>query len=383
MNYPIKKKHIMIITGEPSGDMHGAHLIRHIKKLDSHIFFSGIGGPSLQKEGVELFYPIDRLAVMGFTEILMQLGHIKHAFQLFRKQIQQNKPDLLIFIDYPGFNLKAARYAKERCGIKILYYITPKVWAWKRSRLQQIRKYVDHCALILPFEEKLFKKSNISCTYVGNPLMDIYPGSLPEKDIRKPKHIRDKRKVTIGLLPGSRKTEVKNLGPILRKTAERLSQKLDHVQFIISKADSIDPDLLNRSFALENPSLSFTIHNGPVRTIFSKADLLIAASGTVTLEAALSGIPTIIIYKVSHLSYRIAKLVVKIKYAGLANLIVNHEIMPELLQYDAKPDQITKKALEMLNNLSFHQNRLTEVRQRLGKPGASLRTARIALSMMR
>lgn len=381
MNLPVQKKHIMILTGEPSGDMHGASLVQQIKKLNPDILFSGIGGHSMRKENVDLFFNIERLSVMGFTEILMQFSQIKQAFNLFRENIRIHKPDLLIIIDYPGFNLKAAQYAKEKYNIRVLYYITPKVWAWKKSRLKKIKQFADHCALILPFEERLFKKSKIPCTYVGNPLVDIYPEN-ESKPFFNYKKVKEDNHITIGLLPGSRKTEVKNLGPIMGRTINKLHQSKKSITFLISKADAISHSLLLDSMKTIDKGVEYEILDGPVNKIFLKADLLIAASGTVTLEAALSCIPTIIIYKVSYLSYRIAKFLVTIKYAGLANLIVDQEVMPELLQYDATPDKISKKALSMLRNLKVYEQKLSLVRKRLGTSGASRRTAQIALSIV-
>jgi lipid-A-disaccharide synthase len=159
MNLPVKLKHIMILTGEPSGDLHAGHLVKEIKKSNHHIYFSGIGGPHLKDQGVDLFYNIDKLSAMGITEVLMQFRQIKQGFDKFREKLKYNTPDLIILIDYPGFNLKAAQFAKDYYNINILYYITPKVWAWKKSRLKKIKKYVDHAALILPFEEKIFQRA--------------------------------------------------------------------------------------------------------------------------------------------------------------------------------------------------------------------------------
>ncbi len=383
MNLPTKTKHILILTGEPSGDMHGGHLVKQIRKNNPGIYISGIGGPCLYEQNVDLFYSIDKLSVMGFTEVLMQLGQIKQAFQMFKNKLISHLPDLIILIDYPGFNLKAAQYAKEKYSIQIMYYITPKVWAWKKSRLKKIKKFVDHCALILPFEEKIFKKVNIPCTYVGNPLIETYPEHLSKPFLRHNRLLKKNNKnLFIGLLPGSRTTEVKNLGPILAQVALKLSQHHPDVTFLISKADSIDSSLLKKVLETQNEHFEFKIITGPVKKILIQSDLVIAASGTVTLEAALCCVPTIIVYKVSHISYRIAKFFVKIKYAGLANLIVNQEVMPELLQYDATAENISKKALDMLQELPFFEDQLEQVRKRLGQPGASVRAANIALGMI-
>jgi len=384
MNLPVKFKHIMVLTGEPSGDLHAGHLVKEIKQFNNCIYFSGIGGPHLKHQNIDLFYNIEKLSAMGFTEVIRQLGQIKKAFDLFKEKLKENTPDLIILVDYPGFNLKAARFAKTYYNIKILYYITPKVWAWKKSRLKKIKKYIDHAALILPFEEKIFKKACINSTYVGNPLMDEYPENLSKPFLRS-EQMSSKKSTSfvIGLLPGSRKAEIKNLLDIMLKASGLIHQKNRQVSFIISRAFSIKQKTIETKLKTFGNHHLFQVSDGPVKDIFLKSDLVIAASGTVTLEAALCCVPTIIIYKMSWISFRIAKLVVKIKYAGLANLIVNSTVMPELLQNDATPEKISEKALYMLDHLVYFQNRLQMVRKLLGNKGASKRAANIAVNMLK
>ncbi len=381
---PVKLKHIMILTGEPSGDLHAGNLVKEIKLLNPNIYFSGIGGIDLKNQDVDLFYDIADLSVMGYTEVILQFRKIKQAFDFFKMKLITHKPDLIIMLDYPGFNLKAAQYAKENFNIKILYYITPKVWAWKKSRLKKIKRYVDHAALIFPFEKKIFKKANIISTYVGNPLLDDYPLSLtkPIKRVNRAKNIK-KTKILIGLLPGSRKTEVSNLLSIMIKAGKIIQQKNDQVTFVISQASSIKTNFLQQILNQTELQIEYSIKKGPVKNILTSCDFLIAASGTVTLEAALCCVPTIIIYKVSAISYFIAKSFVKIKYAGLANLIVNKEVMPELIQNDATPKNISRIAIKMLDNLPVIENRLMEVRHLLGDCGAAKRTANIALNLVK
>lgn len=376
----------MILTGEPSGDLHAGHLVKEIRKLNQNISFSGIGGQNLEEQGVKLFYNIENLSVMGLVEVIMQFKQIKQAFDLFKKFFSRQKPDLLILVDYPGFNLKAAKFVKKQYNIKILYYITPKVWAWNKSRLKKIKKYIDHAALILPFEEKIYKNANIKSTYVGNPLMDDYPENISKPFLHKDALI-SKRPLVIGLLPGSRKTEINNLFEIMVQSAEQIhthlqTRKKQKVSFIISKADSIKRELLEHVLKKSSNQCLFKIKSGAAKDIFIKSDLVIAASGTVTLEAALCCVPTIIIYKMSWLTYQIARKVVKIQYVGLANLIVNREIMPELLQYDASCEKISKEAISMLDNLTYFENQLQLVRKMLGDKGAALRAAKIALKML-
>ena len=384
MNLPVKLSHIMVLTGEPSGDFHGGHLVRDIKKLNNRVYFSGIGGTHLENQKVDLFYNISKLSAMGITEVLMQFGQIKKAYDLFKNKLIENTPDLIILVDYPGFNLKAAQYAKNHYNLKILYYITPKVWAWKKSRLKKIKKYVDHAALILPFEEKIFRSARIESTYVGNPLVDEYPENIPGV-LSKTKSVlpKNKKHLTIGLLPGSRKAEINNLLEVMIETANRIHEKNKNISFIISKASSIKRERIESGMNNIKKNYSISIEDGPVKNIILTSDLIIAASGTVTLEAALCCVPTIIVYKMSLFSYWIAKLFVKVRYAGLANLIVNAEVMPELLQENATPEKISKKALYMLDNLYYFQGQLQMVRKFLGKKGASKRAANIANYMLK
>ena len=386
MNHPVKFKHIMVLTGEPSGDLHAGHLIKEIQKSDPNIYFSGIGGKNLEHRGVDLFYNIDNLSAMGLTEVIMQFRQIKQAFDLFKKKIKSHTPDLLILVDYPGFNLKAAKFVKEHYKTKVLYYITPKVWAWNKSRLKKIKKYVDHAALILPFEERIYKKAKIQSTYVGNPLLDDYPENISKPFLRRD-NLSKKKHLIICLMPGSRKTEIDNLLGIMIKAADQISTHLtcrenQKVSFLISKANSIKHEHIEAVLIDSGIKHLFQIEEGPAKDIFVKSDLVVAASGTVTLEAALCCIPTIIIYKMSRITHQIAKRVVKIQYAGLANLIVNREIMPELLQYDATAEKISKKAIYMLDNLIYFENQLQMVRKMLGRGGASSKTATIAMEML-
>ncbi len=427
MNFPEKNRHIMILTGEPSGDFHAQALIKAMKLRKPDLYITGIGGPCMKAQNVELFFPIEQLSAMGLTEVIFQFKHIKQAFDKFKYRIQSRKPDLIILIDYPGFNLKAAQYAKQKYNIPIFYYITPKVWAWKPSRLKQIKKFVDHAALIFPFEEKLYKKAEIPSTYVGNPLMEDFPEHLARPFLKKPSLQKSVLKnplvkgplikkffakgdisnepgrdnsclsgptsltmyrptmsgPTIGLLPGSRKAEINNLLGIMLATAQIIKNKIKNARFLISAASNTHGDRIKKILEPHNKQNIFQVIQGRPLEIFKQSDLLIAASGTVTLEAALCCVPTIIIYKMSPISYQLAKILVKVKYAGLANLIAGREMMPELLQRDANPEKISNKVFSMLENLQYHENRLFMVRRLLGGPGASKRAARIALDLIK
>ena len=377
----------MFIAGEPSGDLHGSALLKAIKKIDPDIRFTGIGGDMMKNQGMELFFHMDKLSVMGFTEVISRFGIIKKAFTTFRKMSIIHRPCLLIVIDYPGFNLKAAAFARKH-SIPVLYYITPKVWAWNRSRIKKIRKYVSHAALILPFEEPLFKKEKIPSTFVGHPLLDYYTEEMIKHDfqgkITGKQGEKDRDEFIIGLLPGSREAEIANLFEIMLQAAEIIYAKTSRVRFLVSMADSVNKENFNSILERYNRDNFFEVIKGSPVKIFEKADFLVAVSGTVTLEAAICGIPMVIIYKMSFLTYMLAKSFVKIKYAGLANIIAGREIVPELIQDDASCEKISEKVISLLNvkDLSLMRARLLMVRKMLGGRGASERTAKIALNMI-
>lgn len=388
--------HVMVIAGEPSGDLHAGNVVKYMKKYKSGLIFSGIGGYFLKKEGVDLFYDIENLSVMGITEVLLQFRQIRAAFKLFKEKLKSTRPDLLILVDYPGFNLKAAEIAKKY-NINVLYFISPKIWAWNRKRILKIKKFVDHTALILPFEEKIYRKAGARATYVGNPLLSQYPETISKPFLRKIRQLknegkpsvpyRNNRKIVIGLLPGSRRTEVINLFKIMVDSADIIARLFlkntgQKILFLVSKAQSIKRSALDSVIETSENKKQFKIHEGEVRDVFIHSDVLIAASGTVTLEAALCCVPTVIIYKMSGLTHFIARRLVKIKYAGLANLILNREVMPELLQDQATPENISEKIMELFEKLEYFENQLQLVRKNLGKENASAKTAQIALDLM-
>ena len=378
MKEPPSSFHIMILAGEPSGDLHGANLVKNLKQLDPLLKITGIGGDGMASQGMELFFHINRLSVMGITEVLLQFRVIKEAFNSFRKKIITTRPDLLILIDYPGFNLRAAAFAKKS-GVPVLYYITPKVWAWKRSRLKTIKRVVDHAALIFPFESSIFKKEKIPSTFVGHPLLDYYPDTM----------VKDKRSkeqgFVMGLLPGSRETEISALFETMVKSASIIRQRVGKIRFLVSAAPSVDHGRMERIMAPYNKENIFFLVKGPPQAIFESADLIVAASGTVTLEAAICGVPMIIVYKLSPLSFLIGRLFVQIRYVGLANIIAGKEVAPELLQNDATPEKIADTAVSLFTaeNLKRMGEKLLMVRKLLGGKGASLRTARLAMEMLK
>lgn len=375
-----RHRHIMILAGEPSGDFHGAALVRSLKQLCPGIRITGIGGKAMAAQGAALFFPIDRLSAMGLVQVIRQFGSIKQAFCLVKRRLKTDPPDAVVLIDYPGFNLKTAGFIKQHYNIPICYYIAPKVWAWNTRRLDTIAKVIDHVALIFPFEIPIYKSRKICATYVGNPLVDEYPQSLPVLNNPDNKALPDKQ--FIGLLPGSRSAEIDKLLPVMLDAAGRLAEKHPRLRFLVSSGIHQHEDRIRQIVAHHPNSDLCRIVTGRPKQIFDRAQLLIAASGTVTLEAALNLVPTVIIYKMSGVAYRLARLLVKAKYIGLANLIVGRQVMPELIQDNANARTISETVSSMLPELEHHKQQLYQVRRRLGLPGAPKRTAAIILNLI-
>jgi len=375
-----KPKHIMVLAGEPSGDLHGANLVREIRKKDASIRVTGIGGDRMSVAGMDLFCHIDQLSVMGITEVVGRIRIIKKVFDDFKDRVKTTSPDLLILIDYPGFNLRAAAFAK-RYAIPVLYYITPKVWAWKPSRIKKIKRYVDHAALIFPFETRLFQTEKIPSTFVGHPLLDCYGDQIPDRKTKKKKD----QPFTLGILPGSRESEIAALLEPMLEAALVMAEKKGGMTILVSQAGSVNEERFRAVVARHNRTGCFTIVKGDVLPIFQAADFLVAASGTVTLEAAIFQIPMVIVYRMSAMSYFLARIFVKLDHVGLANIIANEEVIPELLQERATPEIIARTSLDLMNSrrLAAMEKKLLMVKTLLGGGGASRRTAAIALGMLR
>ncbi|MDR2557186.1 MAG: lipid-A-disaccharide synthase [Bacteroidales bacterium] len=323
-----------IISGEASGDLHGANLAKQILLHEPSAILKGWGGEKMQMQGVEILKHYKDLAFMGFAEVAMHLPEILQNFALCKKQINEFKPDAVILVDYPGFNLRMAKWLHNN-GYKVIYYIAPQVWAWHSSRIKQIKKYVDVLFPILPFEKQFFEKHGIHTEYFGHPLLDVvsvYSGTHTATNI-------------IAIFPGSRKQEIKRMLPTLLKVTGRFPDK----KFIIAGTKHLPGKLYTKALK-EYPQVEI-VFNETYR-LLSTAEAAIVKSGTSTLETALFGVPEVVVYKTSGISYRIAKMVVskKIKYISLVNLILDKKAVPELIQKEFTTDNITKELHKILSN---------------------------------
>lgn len=369
----------MIVVGEASGDQHGAKLVREMRRKDPDIFFCGIGGRELAAAGVRILVDAAELTVVGLTEVVSKLPVVYRSLTVAKKLLQSLKPDLLILVDFPDFNLRVAAAAKKQ-GIRVLYYISPQIWAWRRGRVKKIGRLVDHMAVILPFEADFYREHAIPVTFVGHPLLDTHSDeveTLPEAE-PPPRSL-------IGLLPGSRDMEVRRLLPVMLEAAARIHEMAPDQGFVVSAAPTVDSEMLAAIVAECRPAFPLVVTKEPVSRIFPRCRLVVAASGTVTLQAAMAGTPMVIIYKISPISYWVGRMLIRVDHIGLINLIAGQRLVPELIQEQASAEGIAEQVASLLSDqtkLAELQNNLLAAKKVLGGAGASKRVAHIALSML-
>jgi len=376
-----KNKTIMIVAGEASGDMHGADLVREMLRIDPTLNFYGIGGKKMKEEKVQILADASDMAVVGLTEVISKLGNIFKIMNMMKRSLDERRPDLVILIDYPDFNLPLARAARKR-GIKVFYYISQQVWAWRKGRIGKIKKTVNKMAVILPFEVDTYAREGFTVNYVGHPLLDLVKANYSKQESRKKFGLAE-NKITIGILPGSRLSEVEKLMPELLRAAEILKKEMPDIQFVLPLADTLEEK--NVAEIISRFSLKIDVIAGHTYEVISCTDLVLVASGTATLETALLNVPMVIVYKVSPLSYVIGRLFIHIKNIGLVNIIAGKTIVPELIQRDASGEHIAEEALSILRNKDRKQKMVKEleaIRAKLGEPGAAIRSAQIACDMI-
>jgi lipid-A-disaccharide synthase len=361
------------VTGEASGDLHGAHLIRALKEEIPEVKIFGIGGPQMREAGLKTVYEAERLAVVGVTEVLYHLKHIWQAWQKAKGVFLKEDFDLFIPIDYPDFNLRLASVAKAK-GVPVLYYISPQIWAWRENRVKKIAKLVDEMAVVLPFEEAFYRDHGIKARFVGHPLLDIMPSGQVEEE------------PLIGLLPGSRVGEIKRIGPIMLKAASFIYEKRPEFRFILPLATTIDKDWIEQFIFSYKPNFPLSIALDPDYALRQRCCFLVVASGTATLETAILLKPSVIVYCLSLCSYVLGKNLIKAPYIGLVNWVGEKKIIAEFIQYQAKPQAIAKEVLTLLANpkkIRQIKEELKTLRDRLGRPGVARRVAKIAKQMLK
>lgn len=376
---------IMIVAGEASGDMHGANLIRALREREPALRFFGMGGPELARAGVELLYDAARLSVVGLLEVFSHLADIIAARRTLLKAMRERRPSLLILIDFPDFNLMLAAHA-GRLGIPVLYYISPQVWAWRSGRVKKIGRLAQRIAVILPFEEEFYRKRGYKVDFVGHPLLDTVRATVARDAFLREREI-DPASTVVGLLPGSRRKEIMALLPDFLAAAEILARsKPGNYVFLVPQAPTVSSQLLeDHGIAAYRNRLDIRVLSDNRYDLMAASDAAVAASGTVTLELAILGIPTVAAYRLSPHTYRLGRLLVRLRWFSLVNLIAGREVIPELLQDDVTPAALADHLASLLpggGDRARISQGLTEVRKKLGGPGAAGRTAEIALSII-
>ena len=374
-------KRIMIIAGEASGDLHGSSLVRETRLLDPSHHFFGIGGSLMRAEGVETLVDAREMAVVGLVEVIAHFPTIFRAFRKMEKILKQNPPDLLILIDYPDFNLRLAKVAKS-VGVKVLYYISPQVWAWRVGRVKKIARLVDHMAVVFPFEVPFYEKEGVPVSFVGHPLVDSVQPTMSLEEARDTFGI-DPTRQTVGLFPGSRKQEIRNHLPILLASARLLSERFPGLQFILPLASSLER--ADVTPYLESCGVAVTLIEGKGYDVIQVCDAIISVSGTVTLEIALLGIPLVIIYRVSPLTYQVAKQLIRVDHVGICNIVAGKRVVREMIQHEAEPAGIAEEIARILTDSSYSEGirtGLSLVRMRLGSGGCSAQVAGIVQEML-
>ena len=371
---------IMISVGEASGDLHGASVAHALKAIQPDIVLLGMGGKAMKAAGVDIVYDIADLGVIGFVEIIKNLPKLFKVRDMLAEVMDRERPDVLVIIDYHGFNIRLAKIAKSK-GIPVISYICPKVWAWGRGRAKTVAETVEKVAAIFPFEVDVYSEAGANVTFVGHPLLDIVKTTMPKEQAYQYFGAIPTKPVVL-LLPGSRQQEIVNLLPVMLASAEKIAETLPECQFFLPIASTISRVMIQDIIKQYNVNVILT--ENCTYDLMNIANMAIAASGTVTLEAAILNLPTVVIYKIAALTYLLGKIVVKIPYISLPNIVAGRKIVPELLQYEVTAENIAKEALPMLTDPAVHTaivNDLIEMRQKLGAAGAVKRVAHEILAV--
>ncbi len=376
-----EQRRIMVVTGEASGDLHGAHLIEAAQQMEPGIKFYGVGGKRMAEAGCEIVFPIEELAVMGLVEVLGHLPRLYRAFRRLKKLIVgPDRPDVLVLIDFQEFNQRLARVAKK-AGIPVLFFVGPTVWAWRPGRVKTMARAVDRLAVIFPFEPEYYRAEDLLVEYVGHPLLDELQAICEHGDIRGDLNIDPARPI-VGLFPGSRKSELKYNFPTMIAAAKRIQQQIPEVQFLLPVAPTFQRVELHH--VLQENCLSVHLTEGNIYDVARACDAVLTVSGTVTLQVALAGTPMVIMYKAPALNYAIGRRLIKAPYIGLPNIVAGREVVREFIQDQATADNLADEILRVFDDKDYSQSmsqQLLQVRHKMGQAGCAQRVARMVLQM--
>jgi len=378
----MNSKSVLMIAGEASGDLHGASLIRELKRLDSSLKIFGIGGNKMRAEGIELIYHIDKMAFLGFVEVIKHLPFIKKVQRDLISEVSKRKVSQVVLIDYPGFNLSIAKKLKQiKPELKLIYYITPQVWAWGKGRVNKIRELFEKVLVVFPFEEKFFKSKNVNAEFVGHPLIQEINGyDFISRNVLDKKFDLHPAKGILLILPGSRKQEVKSIFPEAIKASVKLADELN-MQIVVACSSNLDEKVFYELTDQKN----FKVIKDHTYDLLKHAKFGIVKSGTSTLEAGLMELPIVIVYKTSWLTYSIGKSLVKIKNIGMVNIVLEEQVVPELIQNDANAENIYNTAKSILSDevlLNQIKVKLSRIKKVLGDKNAPENAAKIIYSLI-
>jgi lipid-A-disaccharide synthase len=374
-------KKIMIVAGEASGDLHGSSLASELKKMAPNLSIFGIGGDKMKREGTELIFHIHKLSFMGFFEVLKNLSLVKRVMRTMVSVAESRRPDLVILIDYPGFNLRFAKRIKS-LGIPVVYYISPQVWAWGGNRVKKMKELIDKMVVILPFEKDIYERFGIDCEFVGHPFLEVVKPILTSDDFQRKFDIR-KNQTVVGLLPGSRWQEVEKILPLMLESCKLLKTRIKNPKFLLGLAPTIRKEDVED--LLKQTESGVLVVEQLTYDLMKHSDLLLVASGSATLECAILGTPFIVLYKTSLWTYLIARSLVSIPHIALANVVAGQRVVPEFIQRQAIPGRIAEEMYQIVTEKDRYraiQNELKKVKEKLGEEGASKKAAKIVYEML-
>jgi lipid-A-disaccharide synthase len=375
------KRRALIVTGEASGDLHGGNLVRAARRIDPDLAFFGVGGSQMAEAGCEILIRGEDLAVIGIVEVVGHFPAIYRAFQRLKKILHgPDRPDLLILIDFPEFNLRLAAQAKK-AGIPVLYYVSPQIWAWRQWRVKKIARLVDRMAVIFPFDADFYRGHKIDVTYVGNPLLEDAEIHSEKGEFLSSLGLDETRPV-VGLFPGSRRNELRYILDTILDAAVLIRRSCPEVQFLLPVASSLDPEVFQEKLRERDLCVHLTREN--IYDVANACQAAITVSGTVTLQNALVGTPMAVVYKMSPLTYAIGKRLVHVPFISLANIVAGKGVVREFIQDAATPETLAKEIIEILENTGYAEEirgGLLSVREKMGEKGCSERVARMASEM--
>ena len=377
---------ILLSAGEASGDLHGATLCRALRELHPGVRLIGMGGPRMAAAGMELVADVSGHAVVGTSEALGRIPRLYRAYRLLKARLIEERPRALVVIDFPEFNLRLARIAR-RAGVPVVYFIPPQLWAWRRGRIRQMARRVSRVLAVLPFEEKLYQDAGVPVDFVGHPLLDVLPLDLDRAEARRRLDV-DPGESLIGLLPGSRREEVERLLPPMLVAAKRLSAAGVARRFALGLAPTVDAAAVRRlvKAAVDEGGPRVDVFERRTYEVMAAADVVLISSGTATLEAALLGAPMVVCYRVSRVTEAVVRLLVKVRWCSLPNLIANRGVVPEVLQDELTGQRLAAEALRLIEDpaaAGAQRAAFEQVRAQLGAPGVGRRAAQAVIETAR